>query len=55
LTPRKSPPRTKVATIQILARPVLLDLAASRASTTVTLEQIKTKVLKAPIGSERCT
>jgi len=44
-----------VAHIQVLAAPVLFALAASRARTIVTLEQISTKVLKAPIGSERCT
>ncbi len=38
-----------------LAEPALLALAASKARTTVTLEQISTKVLKAPIGSLRCT
>ena len=32
-----------------------LSFAASSASTTVTLEQISTKVLNAPIGSLKCT
>ena len=38
-----------------MAFAVWLSLAASSASTTVTLEQISTNVLNAPIGSLRCT
>src|SRR5688572_16482097 len=55
LIPRKTDARIKVATIHSLASPALLDLADSRAMTTVTLEQISTKVLKKPISSSRWT
>ena len=54
-TPRNTLPSRKVARIQPLAAADLPALAASRHSTTVTLEQISTNVLKAPIGSLKCT
>src|SRR5688500_2485821 len=54
-TPRKTLPSTKVSTIQNLDRPAWFPLAASSASTIVTLEQISTNVLNAPTFSCRCT
>src|SRR4029078_9048307 len=55
LTPKNTPPKSNVSTIQPLALEAWLSLAASSARTTVTLEQISTNVLNAPIGSLKCT
>src|SRR4029078_939310 len=55
LTPKNTPPKSNVSTIQPLALEAWLSLAASNASTTVTLEQISTNVLNAPIGSLKST
>ena len=54
-TPRKTPPRISVTVIQAWPAPALLARAHSSASTMLTLEQISTNVLKAPMGSLRCT
>ncbi len=54
-TPRNTLPSANVSSSQPLADPALPALAASRQSTTVTLEQISTNVLKAPIGSLKWT
>src|SRR6476620_1134513 len=55
LTPKNTEPKSSVKRIHPLAFEAWLSLAASSASTIVTLEQISTNVLNAPIGSLKCT
>src|SRR3954468_4030790 len=55
LTPKNTLPKSSVSTIHPLAFEASLFFAASSASTIVTLEQISTNVLNAPMGSLKCT
>ena len=54
-TPTNNVPSTSVKTSQPLAVTVWLRRAASIDNTIERLEQINTNVLKAPIGSLKCT